>query len=53
MKLDITSTVVEKGIDLAKDFLGKLIGPAMAETGLLITKVSELNSSYFSPRLFM
>ena len=36
MKIDITSSVVEKGIDLAKDFLGKLISPAVEETGLLI-----------------
>jgi len=35
MKLDITSTVVEKGIDLAKEFLGKLIGPTVEEIGLL------------------
>ncbi|MEW7281322.1 hypothetical protein ABW636_22255 [Aquimarina sp. 2201CG1-2-11] len=36
MKLDITSSAVEKGIDLAKDFLGKLISPAVEETGLLM-----------------
>ena len=36
MKIDITSSLVEKGIDLAKDFLGKLISPAVEETGLLI-----------------
>ena len=35
-KIDITSTAVEKGIDMAKDFLGKLIMPAVEETGLLI-----------------
>jgi len=35
-KLDITSTAVEKGIDLAKDFLDKLIIPAVEETGLLL-----------------
>lgn len=35
-KLDITSTVLEKGIDLAKSFLDKLIAPAIEETGLLI-----------------
>lgn len=35
-KIDITSTAVEKGIDLAKDFLDKLIMPAVEETGLLI-----------------
>ena len=36
MKVDISSTAVEKGIDLAKDFLDKLISPAIEETGLLI-----------------
>jgi hypothetical protein len=36
MKIDITSSVAEKGLDLAKDFLGKLISPAIEETGLLI-----------------
>lgn len=36
VKLDITSTAVEKGIDLAKDFLNSLIMPAVEETGLLI-----------------
>lgn len=36
MKINITSSVVERGIDLAKDFLGKLISPAVEETGLLI-----------------
>lgn len=35
-KINITSTAVEKGIDLAKDFLGVLIKPAVEETGLLI-----------------
>jgi hypothetical protein len=35
-KIDITSTVIEKGIDLAKDFLDKLIIPTVEETGLLI-----------------
>lgn len=35
-KLDITSTAIEKGIDSIKDFLNKLIGPAIEETGLLI-----------------
>lgn len=35
-KIDITSTAVEKGIDLAKDFLDKLIIPAVEETGLLL-----------------
>ena len=36
MKIDITSTAVEKGLDLAKDFLGKLITPTVEETGLLL-----------------
>jgi len=35
-KIDITSSAVEKGIDLAKDFLDKLIIPAVEETGLLL-----------------
>lgn len=34
-KIDITSTAIEKGIDLAKDFLDKLILPTVEETGLL------------------
>lgn len=34
--LNIKSTTLEKGIDLAKDFLDKLIGPAIEETGLLL-----------------
>jgi len=35
-KIDITSTALEKGFDLAKEFLDKLIFPAVEETGLLI-----------------
>ena len=35
-KLDITSSAVEKGLDLAKDFLDKLIIPSVEETGLLL-----------------
>lgn len=35
-KIDITSTAIEKGIDLAKDFLDKLIIPSVEETGLLL-----------------
>jgi Abortive infection alpha len=35
-KFDITSTAIEKVIDLAKDFLGKLITPTVEETGLLL-----------------
>lgn len=36
VKIDITSSVVEKGIDLAKEFIGKLISPAVEEVGLLV-----------------
>ena len=36
-KINITSTALEKGIDLAKEFLDKLISPAIQETGLLIS----------------
>jgi hypothetical protein len=35
-KINITSSAVEKGIDLAKNFLDKLIIPAVEETGLLL-----------------
>lgn len=35
-KIDVTSTILEKGIDTAKDFLDKLIMPTIEETGLLI-----------------
>ena len=35
-KIDITSTVVEKGIDIARNFVDKLIMPAIEETGLLL-----------------
>lgn len=35
-KIDITSTALEKGIDLAKSFLDKLIIPSVEETGLLL-----------------
>jgi hypothetical protein len=35
-KINITSTAIEKGIDVAKDFLDKLIMPAIEETGLLL-----------------
>ena len=35
-KIDITSTVLEKGLDTAKSFLDKLIMPAIEETGLLL-----------------
>lgn len=36
IKIDITSTAIEKGIELAKDFLDKLIIPTVEETGLLL-----------------
>ncbi len=35
-KLNVTSSAIEKGLDIAKDFLDKLIFPAVEETGLLI-----------------
>ena len=35
-KIDITSTVLEKGIDTAKNFLDKLVMPSIEEIGLLI-----------------
>lgn len=35
-KIDITSTALEKGLDIAKDFLNKLIIPTVEETGLLL-----------------
>ena len=35
-KIDITSSVVEKGIDLAKSFVDKLIVPSVEEVGLLL-----------------
>ena len=35
VKIDITSSVIEKGIDLAKEFVGKLISPTVEEVGLL------------------
>lgn len=36
MKLDISSTAIEKTVDAAKGFLNKLITPSIEETGLLI-----------------
>lgn len=36
LKVNITSTLLEKGIDTAKNFLEKLIMPAVEETGLLL-----------------
>lgn len=35
-KINITSSLFEKGFDSVKSFLGKLIGPAFEEIGLLI-----------------
>ena len=35
-KLNVTSTVLEKGLDIAKDFIDKLIMPAVEESGLLV-----------------
>jgi hypothetical protein len=35
-KIDISSTALEKAIDTAKDFVDKLIGPAVDEAGLLL-----------------
>jgi len=35
-KIDITSTAVEKGIDAAKEFLDKLVGPSVEEVGMLL-----------------
>ena len=35
-KINLTSSLAEKGLDAAKNFLGKLIGPAVEEVGLLI-----------------
>jgi hypothetical protein len=36
LKIDISSTAIEKGIDVAKTFLEKLIMPSIDEVGLLI-----------------
>lgn len=35
-KFNITSTLLEKGVDIAKDFVDKLIIPSVEETGLLL-----------------
>lgn len=35
-KIDISSTILEKGFDSARAFLSKLISPAIEQTGLLI-----------------
>lgn len=36
-QLNIKSSTIEKGLDLAKEFLGKLISPTVEEVGLLIS----------------
>ena len=35
-ELNIKSSTIEKGIELAKEFLGKLISPTIEEVGLLM-----------------
>ncbi|WP_310992582.1 hypothetical protein [Aequorivita marina] len=35
-EFNIKSSTVEKGLELAQDFLGKLIFPAIEEVGLLV-----------------
>ena len=35
-KIDVSSTAVEKGIDIAKDFADKLVLPPIEELGLLV-----------------
>jgi hypothetical protein len=34
-ELNVKSTTIEKGLDLLKDFLGKAIGPAVGELGMM------------------
>ncbi|MDP1710138.1 MAG: Abi-alpha family protein [bacterium] len=36
-EINIKSSTIEKGLELAKDFLGKLISPTIEEVGLLIS----------------
>ncbi|OJW82200.1 MAG: hypothetical protein BGO69_16530 [Bacteroidetes bacterium 46-16] len=36
-EINIKSSTIEKGLELAKDFLGKLISPTIEEIGLLIS----------------
>lgn len=36
-KIDISSTAIEKGIDLVKDFIEKLIGSSIEEAGLFMS----------------
>jgi len=35
-KIDISSSTIDKGLDVAKEFLQKLIGPSLEEVGLLL-----------------
>ena len=42
-QLNIKSTTIEKGLELAKDFIDKLIGPSINEVGLLFSD----NIKYF------
>ena len=35
-KVDISSTAIEKGIDIAKSFVDKLVLPSVEELGLLV-----------------
>jgi hypothetical protein len=35
---NIKSTTIEKGLELAKEFLGKLISPTVEELGLLVSE---------------
>lgn len=35
-KIDVTSTAIEKGIDVAKNFVDKLVSPSIEELGLLV-----------------
>ena len=42
-QINIKSSTIEKGLELAKDFVGKLIGPTIEELGLLIAD----NVKYF------
>jgi hypothetical protein len=37
-ELNIKSSTIEKGLELAKEFLGKLISPTVEEVGLLISE---------------
>ncbi|GAB3772567.1 hypothetical protein GCM10028818_12920 [Spirosoma horti] len=36
-KVDISSTAIEKGLDIAKEFLQKLVQPSVEELGLLVS----------------